>query len=68
VESPYQLTHVTEVGCDLAQGFHIGRPVPAAHLANLIQVFESSTGSREDTSENLRLLPSETDDLQGEVA
>jgi UDP-glucose 4-epimerase len=68
VESPYQLTHVTEVGCDLAQGFHIGRPVPAGHLANLIQVFEASMGSREDGTQDLRLPPPETEDFQGEVA
>ncbi|WP_084645689.1 bifunctional diguanylate cyclase/phosphodiesterase [Marinimicrobium agarilyticum] len=33
VESEALLLRLQEMGCDLAQGFHIGRPMPAAELA-----------------------------------
>ena len=42
VESAYQLNHALQVGCDLAQGFHIGRPVPPANLVQLIQTLEAA--------------------------
>lgn len=45
VESPYQLTHVTKVGCDYAQGFHLGRPVPPANLVQLIRNFEAGSAA-----------------------
>jgi EAL domain-containing protein (putative c-di-GMP-specific phosphodiesterase class I) len=42
VESSYQLSHVAQAGCDQAQGFHVGRPVPATHLATIVQAFEAT--------------------------
>jgi len=50
VETPYQLTHVRDSGCDAAQGFFIGRPVPATHLVSLIETFE---GTLEQTGQAL---------------
>jgi UDP-glucose 4-epimerase len=50
VETPYQLTHVRDSGCDAAQGFFIGRPVPATHLVSLIETFE---GTLEQTAQAL---------------
>jgi UDP-glucose 4-epimerase len=41
VESAHQLSHVTAAGCDEAQGFHIGRPVPANFLVQSIRDFEA---------------------------
>jgi UDP-glucose 4-epimerase len=69
VESSYQLSHVTHAGCDLAQGFHIGRPVPAAHLAQMVQAFEATLVPSEQTQANLR-LPHQAvgDEPQSEVA
>jgi EAL domain-containing protein (putative c-di-GMP-specific phosphodiesterase class I) len=32
VETPAQLEHVTRLGCDLAQGYHLCRPLPARTL------------------------------------
>jgi UDP-glucose 4-epimerase len=56
VESSYQLNHVAQAGCDQAQGFHIGRPVPAAHLVQLVQAFEAATlATSGDAQPNLRL-------------
>jgi UDP-glucose 4-epimerase len=48
VETPYQLAHVRNAGCDHAQGFFIGRPVPATHLVQLIQTFEATQPSEQD--------------------
>ncbi len=71
VESSYQLSHVTQVGCDHAQGFHIGRPVPAAHLVQLIQSFEAGLGLGEMEQPKLGLPhPSPMDeqaDQRGEI-
>ena len=33
VETAEQLSLVRQLGCTYAQGFHVGRPMPAAHLA-----------------------------------
>jgi UDP-glucose 4-epimerase len=41
VETQFQLNHVTHSGCDEAQGFFIGRPVPAASVIPLIRDFEA---------------------------
>ena len=69
VESAYQLSHVAQVGCDQAQGFHIGRPVPAAHLASLVQSFEVTLAAGGETPPNLRLpLPPQADDPQADIA
>jgi diguanylate cyclase (GGDEF)-like protein len=35
VETPDQVEVLRELGCDLAQGYHFGRPQPAAHLEGL---------------------------------
>lgn len=36
VESAEQLAVVERAGCDLVQGFHLGRPAPAAEIAELL--------------------------------
>ena len=36
VETPAILDLLIEAGCDIAQGWHIGRPMPAADLARLL--------------------------------
>jgi UDP-glucose 4-epimerase len=69
VESSYQLKHVTQVGCDQAQGFHIGRPVPATHLVQVVQSFEAAHARVEDATGNLRLpQPPLSDEPEAEVA
>jgi EAL domain-containing protein (putative c-di-GMP-specific phosphodiesterase class I) len=69
VESSYQLKHVTQVGCDQAQGFHIGRPVPATHLVQVVQSFEAAHARVEDAKGNLRLpQPPLSDEPEAEVA
>ncbi len=36
VETPAQHESLKQVGCDLAQGFHFGRPVPAEQVTDLL--------------------------------
>ena len=36
VENSEVLTQLRELGCDIAQGFHIGRPMPASELAGTL--------------------------------
>ena len=36
VESPALLMALTSLGCDVAQGYHLGRPVPAREFASII--------------------------------
>jgi EAL domain-containing protein (putative c-di-GMP-specific phosphodiesterase class I) len=36
VETPEQHTLVTDLGCDLAQGYLLGRPVPASEVRALL--------------------------------
>jgi diguanylate cyclase (GGDEF)-like protein/PAS domain S-box-containing protein len=36
IEQPQQLTRLQELGCDLGQGFHFSRPVPAADLEAML--------------------------------
>ncbi len=33
VENPVQRAAITELGCDMAQGYHFARPMPADALA-----------------------------------
>lgn len=44
VERPEQLDLLSELGCDLAQGFHIARPMPAAALLEWISQRAGSRG------------------------
>ena len=37
VESHQAWTYLTELGCDLAQGFYVSRPLPAADLGRLLR-------------------------------
>ena len=62
VESAYQLSHVKQVGCDQAQGFHIGRPVPATNLIQLIRSFEATLAAEDQGQSALRLLESPSED------
>jgi diguanylate cyclase (GGDEF)-like protein/PAS domain S-box-containing protein len=36
VETAEQAAHLKRLGCDLAQGYHYSRPLPAAHLEDLL--------------------------------
>jgi diguanylate cyclase (GGDEF)-like protein len=45
VEVPAQLTYLRTHGCDLAQGYHFGRPVPAAEFAEMFSVARSGHGT-----------------------
>jgi EAL domain-containing protein (putative c-di-GMP-specific phosphodiesterase class I) len=42
VETPYQAEHLRHLGCDLGQGYHLGRPVPAARITELLATAEPS--------------------------
>jgi UDP-glucose 4-epimerase len=68
VETPYQLSHVRKAGCDLAQGFFIGRPVPATHLVQLIQTFETALPSLEGERDILSLTTGDSGDDLAESA
>jgi UDP-glucose 4-epimerase len=46
VETAHQLAHVRSAGCNEAQGFFIGRPVPATHLVQTIRDFEATQPKR----------------------
>jgi EAL domain-containing protein (putative c-di-GMP-specific phosphodiesterase class I) len=35
VETPEQLAHLRRLGCDLVQGYLVGRPVPASRVLDL---------------------------------
>ena len=37
VESEAALQHLTRLGCDLVQGFHLGRPMPPEKVASFVQ-------------------------------
>jgi EAL domain-containing protein (putative c-di-GMP-specific phosphodiesterase class I) len=37
VETAEQQAFLVQEGCPLVQGFHLGRPVPAAQLADLLR-------------------------------
>jgi UDP-glucose 4-epimerase len=52
VESAHQLGHVRAAGCDEAQGFHIGRPVPPNYLMQSVRDYEAdlnATGELEES-------------------
>jgi EAL domain-containing protein (putative c-di-GMP-specific phosphodiesterase class I) len=36
VETAEQLTYLRELGCDLAQGYYLGRPTPVEAVAELL--------------------------------
>lgn len=40
IEDEVQMQHVRELGCDLAQGFHISRPKPADQVTTLLLAYE----------------------------
>jgi diguanylate cyclase (GGDEF)-like protein len=42
VESAGQLARLAELGCDFAQGYHLGRPLDAARMADLVRALASS--------------------------
>lgn len=39
VETPEQLVHLKVAGCDVAQGYHLGRPMPAGDVPEFIRNF-----------------------------
>ncbi|MDR9424684.1 MAG: bifunctional diguanylate cyclase/phosphodiesterase [Marinobacter sp.] len=39
VETPEQLVHLKVAGCDIAQGYHLGRPMPAADVSRFHRTF-----------------------------
>ncbi len=50
VETPEQLAILDELGCDLAQGFHIGAPQPAARLAQALEDWTAGPAGAERAS------------------
>ncbi len=52
VETEWQVGHLTEIGCDLLQGFHFSRPVPALDLGPLL--IERNEPERPQTSDRPR--------------
>jgi diguanylate cyclase len=42
VETEEQLTALTELGCDIAQGYHLGRPLPADRVRPYLSRWERS--------------------------
>jgi EAL domain-containing protein (putative c-di-GMP-specific phosphodiesterase class I) len=36
VETPYQAEYLRHLGCDWGQGYHLGRPAPAARITELL--------------------------------
>ena len=44
VETPQQLDFLVEQGCPLAQGFHLGRPVPAEQVTPILAGREPAVG------------------------
>jgi EAL domain-containing protein (putative c-di-GMP-specific phosphodiesterase class I) len=39
VETPEQLVHLKVAGCDIAQGYHLSRPMPATEVPSFISTF-----------------------------
>jgi diguanylate cyclase (GGDEF)-like protein len=39
VETPEQLVHLKVAGCDIAQGYHLSRPMPATDVPSFINTF-----------------------------
>jgi diguanylate cyclase len=37
VETPYQAEYLRHLGCDWGQGYHLGRPMPAARITELLR-------------------------------
>ena len=51
VETAAQLEHLRSLGCPLAQGYHLGRPVPAHELEDMIRTLGSSDAVRTSYNE-----------------
>jgi EAL domain-containing protein (putative c-di-GMP-specific phosphodiesterase class I) len=49
VESHQSWTRLQELGCDLAQGFYVSRPLPAADLGRLLR--ERTAAAAEQAAE-----------------
>jgi diguanylate cyclase len=43
IETQTQADHLRDLGCDVGQGFHLGRPMPAARIAALLSSTEPTT-------------------------
>src|SRR5215218_1843817 len=54
VESHQSWTRLTELGCDLAQGFYVSRPLPAPDLAKLL--YERRADATETSAPTLRVV------------
>ena len=39
VETREQLVHLKVAGCDIAQGYHLGRPMPAEKIPEFLRTF-----------------------------
>lgn len=51
VERPEQVDHLRRLGVELAQGYHFGRPMPAAGIESLLRSDEAGAPTRWDASE-----------------
>jgi diguanylate cyclase (GGDEF)-like protein len=46
IETEAEAEHLRELGCDLGQGFHLGRPMPASRIAALLLAADSVDSPR----------------------
>jgi EAL domain-containing protein (putative c-di-GMP-specific phosphodiesterase class I) len=61
VEDHSQLMYLQEQGCSLAQGYLLGRPLPAAETEQLLRVGLSSGSAPSPTSDHHQRLPAAAD-------
>jgi EAL domain-containing protein (putative c-di-GMP-specific phosphodiesterase class I) len=45
IEDAHTLTQLKEMGCDLAQGYHIAKPMPAADFFTWVAKYRASLAS-----------------------
>jgi len=57
IESPQHLRKLEDYGCDVAQGFHLGRPVPPEDIPPWLQAQRTEDGARERATPAAVSLP-----------
>jgi diguanylate cyclase (GGDEF)-like protein len=54
IERPEHLVQLEDFGCDIAQGFHLGRPVPAEEIPGWLQSLRESSAEEMDGATRAR--------------
>jgi diguanylate cyclase (GGDEF)-like protein len=54
IERPEHVTQLEDFGCDIAQGFHLGRPVPAEEIPGWLQALRESSAAPMDGATRAR--------------